>query len=930
MIAKQIKVGVGLLLGLSLMLGSVRAEALTINPLIHFPDPEYNPNPDPKAPRFTVASGSCTVFHGYRTVLNGIITYNYEAAVAGRFKIGFRWFQLEGWADSDIAFYIDGALKVKVNSQDAPQGKNKDQAWHYAEYVLSPGAHEMRLVGTRHPTSGTGADAYLHAFGVELVEELSPLQVKTELDAARKQAKVRLDAASKAARSARTAVDNAMAVLSKNDVPPAMRKNSRGVEAGIVDGFPYLRNKQIVYLWSKPEDGGGLLRIRDLKWKKDILETDRTTATLWKVEVKGDKGQELTNDDIGVPPKVRFDAAGGEGKLIFSWQRKIDVQVETRLAGGENLARSRITVKTRHGGNMGLRMVTFPVVRGILPFTEGAKSDQMLTPQVSGDIKDSPLVSGMPLHFKYPGSSMQFTALMGDGKGFYFAEEDGQANRKHFAWTPDTASKTLTFSVAHPVLNWGAKELVQAYSSPGDIVMGPFDGDWFDASRIYRKWALTAPWARKGPMNERTDYPQWLAKLGYWTSNRLKHEGEIDLEFVTQEFFDLPNTICHDYGYMLEAYDHDLNPEYLPPRLGSEGYARLVKQLRAKGIRVVPYVIGYLWNTATESYRMEDAERRAGLLMKQGIVPATLAGSHDLGAAMCPATKLWRKKLVNLSKELVGKYGVGGIYFDYFTNHTEDCFNKEHGHPIAGGDYWSKSVHELYEQVRTECKKLDPDVMLCGEDSAEWCIDVLDTMHSGGVSSKAPIYLAVYHGYTQIFGGVQNCTTPQTIGRWWLMGTQNGENNVMPWLATGVFGEMGIYYRNLLQCHVAFAHPYLGYGEMLRPPKIEGDLPILPGTACGQYEPAFPVKAIEGSAWRAADGTVALFFLNYDKTEHEFTWTTDLSEFAGLDTSKKLKVTRWSGEKGEEPIGIWQGGVVKKTMTMGPWGMIALKLEVTQ
>jgi len=55
-----------------------------------------------------------------------------------------------------------------------------------------------------------------------------------------------------------------------------------------------------------------------------------------------------------------------------------------------------------------------------------------------------------------------------------------------------------------------------------------------------------------------------------------------------------------------------------------------------------------------------------------------------------------------------------------------------------------------------------------------------------------------------------------------------------------------------------------------------------------------------------------------------------LNEFAGLDRSRKLKVTRWSGEKGEEPIGVWAGGVVKKTMTMGPWGMIALKLEVTQ
>jgi hypothetical protein len=411
----------------------------------------------------------------------------------------------------------------------------------------------------------------------------------------------------------------------------------------------------------------------------------------------------------------------------------------------------------------------------------------------------------------------------------------------------------------------------------------------------------------------------------------LKHETEIDLPFMTQEFFDLPDTICKDFGFSMGAYPHhDLNPEYLPPRLGSQGFARVVKELRAKSIRVVPYVNGYLWNQGTESYRMEDAERRAGLLMESGIVPSTWVGSPDLSAAMCPATDLWRKKLGDLTKELVGKYGVSGVYIDYLSNHNADCFNKEHGHPIAGGNYWSRSVHSLYEHIRRGCKELDPEAMLSGEMAAEWCIDVLDTMHSGSVSSNAPVYLAVYHGYTQIFGGVQNCTTPQTIGRWWLMGTQNGENNVMPWLAIGVFGKKGPYYRDLLRCHAEFARPYLGYGEMLRPPQIEGDLPILPGSACAQYEPAFPVKAVEGSAWQAFDGSVGLFFLNYDTREHEFTWTTDLNEFAGLDKSRKLKVTGWSKDKGEETVGVWTGGVVKKTMTIGPWGLIALKLEVTQ
>ena len=89
-------------------------------------------------------------------------------------------------------------------------------------------------------------------------------------------------------------------------------------------------------------------------------------------------------------------------------------------------------------------------------------------------------------------------ALLGDGMGLYFGEEDEQANEKHLCWTPDEADGTLTYSVVHPVLGWGGDEPVTAYRSPGDVVMGPFQGDWFDAARIYRRWAITAPWCAKG------------------------------------------------------------------------------------------------------------------------------------------------------------------------------------------------------------------------------------------------------------------------------------------------------------------------------------------------------------------------------------------------------------------------------------------------
>ena len=181
MVTKKINAGLGLLLGLSLTLFAIPAEALTISPLIHYPDPEYNPNPDPEAPWFTVTAGNCSVFHGYRTVLKGTLTYSHEAAVPGIYRIGFEWFPLDGHAQGDIEFHLDGFAKVKVNSQDTPQGTTRGRAWHYAEYSLTAGTHEMKLVGT---SGRNGSGTYLHLFLIELVKELKPAAARVRSEAA--------------------------------------------------------------------------------------------------------------------------------------------------------------------------------------------------------------------------------------------------------------------------------------------------------------------------------------------------------------------------------------------------------------------------------------------------------------------------------------------------------------------------------------------------------------------------------------------------------------------------------------------------------------------------------------------------------------------------------------------------------------------------
>ena len=97
-------------------------------------------------------------------------------------------------------------------------------------------------------------------------------------------------------------------------------------------------------------------------------------------------------------------------------------------------------------------------------------------------------------------------------------------------WPPKTDAGTIDLTIAHPVLNWAADKPVRRYTLPGDAVLGPFAGDWFDAAQIYRQWAITAPWCRKGPIYQRDDYPQWLAKASYFTIGCLGNEPNVQTD----------------------------------------------------------------------------------------------------------------------------------------------------------------------------------------------------------------------------------------------------------------------------------------------------------------------------------------------------------------------------------------------------------------
>ena len=85
-------------------------------------------------------------------------------------------------------------------------------------------------------------------------------------------------------------------------------------------------------------------------------------------------------------------------------------------------------------------------------------------------------------------------AFMKDGAGLYIAAHDSTARIKALR-----ISKEHDISFETPVENAGV--IGKAAEGPRyDVTIAAFSGDWWSAAKLYRDWALTTPWAAKGPI----------------------------------------------------------------------------------------------------------------------------------------------------------------------------------------------------------------------------------------------------------------------------------------------------------------------------------------------------------------------------------------------------------------------------------------------
>jgi hypothetical protein len=558
------------------------------------------------------------------------------------------------------------------------------------------------------------------------------------------------------------------------------------------------------------------------------------------------------------------------------------------LPKGERLARWHIRVS---GGvpDVALNEVHFPLLATLTPMTAEGRDDYLLLPHATGRLVRNPY-RGESFS---PWMTMQMWALYSEKAGLYAAAEDGDWYQKSFQFTAVQNERLLHAQTANlPENNMTGGN---AYDMPYEAVIGTFDGNWWDASRIYRRWAVEQKWCRElGPLHSARGTSQWCKDLPLFL---LMYETAGGPEATEEDVLSGKVTAAmqgdyrslypglpfafHYYGWE-KGHKGYGQGGYFPPGFGLKGWPRFIRQLHERGARVVPYVQGTYFNTKFDWYTQGDGKK--GELYFAGGAPFIYGDAPNAGyenmTSMCQASAAWQDYHVEVAK-MLATCGVDGIYFDSFPG-WQSCYNPAHGHPLGGGRYLADGNRRLIARVREAVRATNPDLAFVSENVHESMVGALDGSLQymyAALPDNVPLFSSVYHDYMLFWGNTFSAryeTWPPwahvAIACQFVRGDQLGEIG-------GAWTQEPALTTYLAGLRFGPGRKFLTYGQMLEPPRFLNDVPTVTTPPWhelgGERDPrSFP--AVLASAWKAPDGTFGLVLVNIADKEQEVEYEVDV------------------------------------------------------
>ena len=649
---------------------------------------------------------------------------------------------------------------------------------------------------------------------------------------------------------------------------------------------PVLENDAMRILFADASRGYGVTGIVN-KVAGDVRFLRDTTREidLWQVffaKEKDGKRVECKEVSNRSPAKRRIERDGNRTTFVFEGidlpdePGAVDVRATVELEPG--LGGSLWTLEvTNRSRVFGLTRTKYPVLKRV---TDDGAGDVMMPSVNFGAYiqrkRDSKKIPD-PRMVGYMGYSPMVSAFNLGDAGLYVAAHDGAGHDKYF---DIKGEQNVSFYT--PVENMGY--VGRAGKGPGyPVCVACYKGDWWQAAKLYRKFALRQPWTAKGPICRRADYPKTMSETPLWinihgdsvvATNTLATAKKVYPDFATGLHWHRWNLPGHDVNY----------PEYFP---AVPGVSNAVAACRAMGQMPMIYTNGRLWDAGTMGWRFAQPY---ATVQDGGTPYIERYGNKRAQGVMCPYTREWQDVMNELARRITGpEIGAPGLFMDQIGAAAPKlCFNPAHGHALGGGTYWFEGYRKLLAQAHATT--FANGAFLTTEGSAEPWMDNVDgylivTMRR---AEDVPFYPAVYSGYTTYFCSPQHGLDDETS--WRYLQTREALWGVeLGWFSPSFLTAPGMAAKREIVgalCRLRMKYKnFLAYGTLLDEARFAAPPATVPICMRPRWvnrgkPQEFDAPAVIGNLWRnSADTETRLFLANISDTEQTVTLAND--GFAG-------------------------------------------------
>jgi hypothetical protein len=525
----------------------------------------------------------------------------------------------------------------------------------------------------------------------------------------------------------------------------------------------------------------------------------------------------------------------------------------------------------------------------------------------------------------YPSSAqMQFMAYYAPKASLYMATHDDAAHVKGIEYCKAGENG---IKMEYHLFTEGAGK--GTYTLPYDVVLGTFDGDWYDAADIYRDWSESSKIPRPAKLVDNKDLPDWYFESPVVVTYPVR--GEHDMDDGTMppnELYPYTNALPH-LDNLSDAFDSKVMsllmhwegsapwaPPYAwPPYGGTKNFDKFVEGLHDNGNYIGLYAsgIGYTIRSNTDTtFNMRQEFEELGLekIMKKApdgdfsdvnvCATATPGVGQRFGYDMCPTNQFVTDVVVDQVSQMVEKGNVDYIqYFDQnLGGSCYGCYDTSHGHAYGPGKWQADAMSDLYEALMPVLKSGKRKPLLgCEAAAAEPFMPYLLFNDNRAAinftfGTPVPAYQYVNHEYLNGFMGNQNSfelaidleKSPVNMLQRLALAFVSGDMFTVILRGNGDMIEswninwdakipnqqyMKTLINNLNAWRKKGGLDYLVTGRMVKPLEFEGtnEIPMLTQPA------GLPINfpSVLTSNWQSQKGQNAQFFANYLPEEQEIT-----------------------------------------------------------